>query len=115
MDRYQFDHIDNLKEREMRHGVHMRLLVGDALMFSVVRFEPHATVPTHQHPHEQISYILEGELDLWVGGDRRTLRKGDMCTIASNVPHGAETGDSTCLVLDAFHPLREDYVKAFHS
>ncbi len=115
MNRYQFGHIDALNEREMRPGVHMRLLAGDALMFSAVRFDPHSSVPTHQHPHEQIGYVIEGELDLWIGDDRRTLRKGDMYTIASNVPHGAETKDSTCLVLDAFTPLREDYVAAFRS
>lgn len=115
MDRYHFDHLDRLTEREMREGVHMRLLVGDALMFSIVRFEPHAVVPTHRHPHEQMGCVLEGELDLWVGDDRRTLRKGDVYTIASNVAHGAETGESTCVVLDAFTPLREDYVNAFRS
>ncbi|MGH2348194.1 MAG: cupin domain-containing protein [bacterium] len=115
MSRYQFNHIDRLPEREMRRGVHMRLLAGDALMFSVVRFEPHATVPTHQHSHEQIGYVIEGELELWVGDDRRTLRAGDMYTIASGVPHGAETGDATCVVMDAFTPLREDYVAAFRT
>ncbi|HLE78547.1 MAG TPA: cupin domain-containing protein [bacterium] len=115
MHRYRFDHIDRLTERQMREGIHMRLLAGDALMFSVVRFEPHSSVPTHQHPHEQIGYVIEGELELWIGDDRRTLRRGDMYTIASNVPHGAQTGESTCVVLDAFTPLREDYVSAFRS
>lgn len=115
MGKYQFGHIDRLTERQMRDGVHMRLLAGDALMFSVVRFEPHSTVPTHQHPHEQIGYVLDGELELWIADDRRTLRPGDMYTIASNVPHGARTGESTCVVLDAFTPLREDYVKAFQA
>src|SRR5574341_1880806 len=115
MGKYQFDHVDRLTERQMRDGVHMRLLAGDALMFSVVRFEPHSTVPTHQHPHEQIGYVLDGELELWIEDDRRTLRPGDMYTIASNVPHGARTGEPTCVVLDAFTPLREDYVKAFQA
>lgn len=115
MHRYRFDHIDRLTERQMREGIHMRLLAGDALMFSVVRFDPHSTVPTHQHPHEQIGYVLEGEVDLWIDNDRRTLRAGDMYRIASNVPHGAETGASTCVFLDAFTPLREDYVSAFRS
>lgn len=109
----EFRHIDALPERAMMEGVHLRILPGEKLMFSVVRFEPNSTVPTHQHPHEQLGIILEGEMELWINDDRRTLRRGDAYVIPSNVPHGGETKNTTCLVLDAFHPLREEYVKLF--
>jgi quercetin dioxygenase-like cupin family protein len=108
-----FARLEGLPERQMMPGVHLRILAGDALMFSIVRFDPHATVPTHQHPHEQIGFVLEGELDLWVNGARRTLSRGDLYTIPGNVPHGAETHAGTCTVVDVFHPLREEYVKLF--
>jgi quercetin dioxygenase-like cupin family protein len=108
-----FARLEGLPERQMMPGVHLRILAGDALMFSIVRFDPHATVPTHQHPHEQIGFVLEGELDLWVNGERRTLSRGDLYTIPGNVPHGAETRAGTCTVVDVFHPLREEYVKLF--
>ena len=113
MSDYRFDHADRLPEREVRRGVHLRVLPGDRLMFSFVRFEPHATVPTHHHQHEQIGIVLEGEMELWINEDRRTLRKGDVYLVPPNVPHGAETKGTTCLVLDAFHPLRDEYVKLF--
>lgn len=108
-----FTHLDRLPEREVRKGVYLRILPGEKVMFSAVRFDPHSAVPTHQHPHEQMGIILEGELDLWVNDERRTLRRGDMYTVPPNVPHGAETHDATCLVLDVFHPLRDDYVALF--
>lgn len=82
-------------------------------MLSIVRFDPHAIVPTHQHPHEQLGLILDGEMDLWIQEERRTLRKGDAYVIPPNVPHGGETKETTCLVLDAFHPIRDEYVKLF--
>ena len=104
---------EGLPERQMLPGVYLRILPGDALMFSIVRFDPHATVPTHQHPHEQLGFVLEGELDLWIAGERRHLTRGDLYTIPSNVPHGAATQDDTCLVVDVFHPLRDEYVKLF--
>lgn len=113
MSQSQFSHIDRLPEREMIKGVHLRIVAGQKLMFSIVRFEPRATVPTHQHPHEQLGMILDGELELWINEDRRTLRRGDAYVIPPHVPHGAETKEATCLVLDAFHPLREEYVKLF--
>lgn len=105
--------LDRLPEREVRPGVYLRILPGEKVMFSAVRFKPHSTVATHQHPHEQMGIVLEGELELWIRDERRTLRHGDMYTVPPNVPHGAETKASTCLVLDVFHPLREDYVKLF--
>ena len=108
-----FANLYKLPEREMLKGVHLRILPCDKMMFSIVRFEPHSTVPTHHHPHEQIGVILEGELELWINDDRRTLHRGDMYTIPGNVPHGGETKNSTCLALDVFHPLRDEYVALF--
>lgn len=110
-----FQHTDALEEREVVKGVHFRILVGSRLMFSIVRFEPHATVPTHQHPHEQLGIILDGELEMWIGDTRRHLRRGDLYAIPPNLPHGAQTQGTVALVLDAFHPLREEYVKLFSS
>src|SRR5574340_1770173 len=42
-----YQHIDKLPERELRPGVHLRILAGSQVMFTVVRFDPHATVETH--------------------------------------------------------------------
>lgn len=108
-----FQHIDKLPERELRPGVYLRILPGASMMFSVVRFEPHATVETHQHPHEQLGIVLEGELEMWIGDTRRQLRQGDAYTIPSNLPHGGQTHNATALVLDVFSPLREEYLKLF--
>lgn len=105
--------LDSLPERDMLKGVHLRILPGEKLMFNIVRLEPHAAVPTHQHPHEQLSYIVDGEMELWINEERRIVRRGDLAVIPSDVPHGAQTHETTCLVLDAFHPLREEYIKLF--
>lgn len=109
----QWSHLEKLPEREVVKGVHIRILVGDRLMYSIVRIEPLAVVPTHQHAHEQLSYMLDGELEMWISDDRRVIRRGDMCVIPSDVPHGGQATAAGCLVLDAFHPIREEYVKLF--
>ena len=36
---------------------------------------------------EEVLVVLEGELDLWVGGEHHHLRTGDAVTYASRVPH----------------------------
>ncbi len=90
-------------------GVGIRTVAGDALMISVVEFEPHAVVQPHQHPHEQMGLLLEGELTFLVGGERRTLRAGDIWRIPGGVEHSVYAGDQPARALDVFHPVRDDY------
>ena len=41
----------------------------------------------HSHPHEQITYVAEGELYLFLGGEKQRLTKGDIFTVPPDVPH----------------------------
>ena len=110
---YIFTTIKALPGKEIAKGVTIKPLAGDHVMLNYVEFAPEAEVPTHSHPHEQLGLMIEGELDLWIGSERRSLRPGDTYRIAGGVPHGARTGESRALVLDVFYPLREDYLKLF--
>ena len=43
-----------------------------------VSYEPGATVPRHSHEHtEQVMLMLDGELEMTVGSETRTIRAGD--------------------------------------
>ncbi|GIW93221.1 MAG: hypothetical protein KatS3mg110_1262 [Pirellulaceae bacterium] len=90
-------------------GVTIHTAAGDQLMLSLVEFEPHAVVPPHQHPHEQMGVLLEGELTFTIGGQTRTLKPGDMWRIPGGVVHSARAGAAPVRALDVFHPVREDY------
>jgi len=90
-------------------GLVMQTLTGGKLMANWVTIEPHREIPRHQHPHEQLGIMLEGELELTLGDETRLLRPGDAYTIPPNLPHGARTLDAGCLVLDIFTPPRDDY------
>jgi quercetin dioxygenase-like cupin family protein len=109
--RHVFTSIKELPGKEITRGVTIRPLAGNHVMLNYVEFQPHAEVPTHSHPHEQLGLMIEGQLDLWVGDDRRTLLPGDTYVIPGGLPHGARAGASPALVLDVFYPLREDYLK----
>jgi quercetin dioxygenase-like cupin family protein len=105
--------IKELPSKEIARGVTIKPLAGDHVMLNYVEFTSGAEVPTHSHPHEQLGLMIEGELDLWIGNERRTLRPGDTYVIPGGTPHGARTAESRALVLDVFYPLREDYLKLF--
>ncbi len=94
---------------QMMPGIKRRILVdGDQLMLVQVELDAHAVVPSHQHVHEQITYVLDGHLDFTVGGQLHVVRTGDSVHMASNVPHQV-TAHVNSRVLDIFSPPREDF------
>jgi quercetin dioxygenase-like cupin family protein len=105
--------IEALPERRLAAGVTIKPLAGDHAMLNYVRLDPDAEVPLHAHEHEQLGLVLEGEMHMQIGNERRTLRPQDTYVIPGGVRHGGRAGRSGALVLDIFYPLREDYLKLF--
>ena len=103
-----FYKVDDLPAAEMMDGVLRRAVYLDNVMLTFFEFEPGRVIPEHAHPHEQISYVLEGEMVFTLDGQTRTLRAGEGATVPPNVPHGA-TFHGPARVMDAWHPVREDY------
>ena len=71
--------------------------------------DPGAAVPEHDHPHEQVVNMLEGELALTVAGEEMLLHPGDVVTIRGGVRHSARALAAPCRVLDVFSPFRDAY------
>ncbi len=90
-------------------GVNMQSMPGGKLMAIWVTIDPNIDFPYHQHPHEQMGFMLEGALELTMNGESRNLRPGDAYAIPPFLPHKAKTGPEGCVVLDVFTPPREDY------
>jgi quercetin dioxygenase-like cupin family protein len=93
---------------ELAPGVSMRPLFGEGTMLNLLEFEAGAEVQSHSHPHEQLGHVLEGELELSIGGEVHILSPGDAYRIPGGTEHGARS-ERGCLVMDVFHPVREDY------
>ena len=69
-------------------------------------------VPQHSHMNEQITYILKGALQFWLGpkGDHEvTVRAGEVLVIPSNLEHRALALEDT-LDVDVFNPPRQDWL-----
>ena len=101
-------HIDDVKGKEIVPGLYGRFVHGDTMTLSFVDIQQGAQLPEHSHPHEQITYLLEGELEMVIGGEKMLLTPGMVHVIPSNVPHSA-IARTFVKVLDAFSPVREDY------
>ena len=101
--------IDNLPETEMAPGIARRTVYLENLMLTFVDFAPGTELPRHSHRHEQITLVIEGTLEFTLDNETTILRAGQGVTVASNVPHSARTLEETARVVDAWHPVREDY------
>jgi quercetin dioxygenase-like cupin family protein len=100
--------IKNLKSKEVVAGITGYYAHGDKHTFGYVEIKKGSVVPEHHHMQEQITYIIEGELDMTIGGQFCPLRQGMYYVIPSNTPHSA-TALTDCKVIDTFSPVREDY------
>lgn len=83
----------------------------DDLMVVELRWKRGMKGAVHTHPHRQCSYIIEGEFEAEVDGEKRVLRGGECVYVEADVPHGLCALSETGVVLDVFTPMREDFVK----
>ncbi len=86
-------------------------LLGEQIMMVLSATLPGHTVPIHSHPHEQIGMVYAGQAVLRIGGEEKTVNKGDFYCIPANIPHGDTCiGDEPFVMLDIFYPVREEFV-----
>jgi quercetin dioxygenase-like cupin family protein len=66
-------------------------------------------IETHSHPHDQISYLIEGDIEVQIGKEIRKISKGGFFRVPSNAPHGIQVLSKTATLMDTFTPPREDF------
>jgi len=84
-------------------------------MLNLIDFEPGATVPLHNHEHEQLGIVLRGMQALVVDGEAHELGPLEGYVLPGGVEHSAYCGPEGALVLDVFRPVREDYRERWRS
>jgi quercetin dioxygenase-like cupin family protein len=92
-------------------GTKRRILQdGEKAMLVQLQFERGAKGALHNHPHEQISFVVRGKVRFTIEGQSTDLVAGQSIHVAPNLMHGAEALEETEL-LDIFSPPREDFRK----
>jgi quercetin dioxygenase-like cupin family protein len=96
----------------MKGTITRKLVTGDRMMIAHVHLRKGDDVPRHFHENEQLTYILSGALQFWLGEDDEqqvTVRAGEVLVIPSNLPHRALALEDT-LDVDVFCPPRQDWL-----
>lgn len=102
---------NDLPLEDLGNGVKRKVLAYHKnLMVVEVHFRKGAEGVVHSHPHEQITYIIEGEFEFNIDGEKQIVQPGDSTFKEANALHGV-----ICLkegkLLDIFTPYRADFVK----
>ena len=95
---------------ELVPGVNIHAVGCEQVLVCRVNYDPGFGVGTHSHEHtEQVMIVTEGELELTVDGETRTLGVGDWAVINRGVVHSvrSETGAQ---FIEALAPVPLDHV-----
>lgn len=65
---------------------------------SVNFIEAGANVPSHTHEKEVFNFVLEGEVELSIGENIKTYKKGDWINIAGGVVHALRAKQKSTLL-----------------
>jgi quercetin dioxygenase-like cupin family protein len=103
---------EDMPKESLSETIERRMVSGERAMVAHVYLKKGAIVPTHSHDNEQLTYVLDGALRLWLGENEEQVvdvRSGEILHIPSNLPHRAEALEET-LDVDIFSPPRQDWL-----
>lgn len=106
---------DEIPYEKVKEGLQRKIIHTDYLMTVIVDFtngpwdEPE---PPHSHPHEQTSYVAEGEVIFYCEGEEeQRLKPGDMFAVPPHKKHTVRLLTEKVRLVDSFTPIREDFLK----
>lgn len=100
-----FFEVKRLPAQQVLPGIELRSVNLENVMMTFVEYAAGSEVPTHEHRHEQITYVLEGTLEVSVGDERRLLSAGEGVRIPPYTEHGSRPVQGPAKALDAWSPV----------
>jgi quercetin dioxygenase-like cupin family protein len=82
-----------------------RFFDSEHLTFGCYDVEPGASIHEHEHPNEEIWYIIEGRLEFTIGNETRIAGPGEAALVPGHTRHRVTAlTDARVIVVD--HPRR---------
>ncbi len=103
----EFLKLSDLNEVEPIPGFRLRVVHADNMSLAYWTIAAGAELPEHSHPHEQVTNLISGKLELRIGDQTEICEPGAIAIIPPNVPHSGKAIEE-CRVIDVFHPTRDD-------
>lgn len=104
-------HVLNWSEipiEEVYPGITRQIVQGKRQTLVRYVYQPGSIFPVHQHPQEQVTVVLSGEIEFEVAGEITRLRAGSVAIIPGDTPHGARViGAAVVETLNNMSPRRD--------
>ena len=95
-----FWNLETLDLEKFRPGIMSRAEMGNNLIMVCMQVDAHKEDTGHTHPFDQCGIVLEGQIEMFAGQERRMLKATDCYFIPSGEHHGWKTFDNKVKILD---------------
>lgn len=115
----QSKYFHNLKEllEPLSPGIDWAVIQGTET--TVVYYEMYGGAPMsikpHSHGNEQLSLVVEGEIELTTDNETQVLHAGQLAYIAPNLKHFGRLVGTDVKLIDVFSPPRPDHIEKFNN
>jgi quercetin dioxygenase-like cupin family protein len=87
---------------EVRPGIWGATVHTPQLTVTYYRYEAGSSWEEHHHPQDQVTSVIEGEIDFTVAGEPVHLVAGQLAALPGGVPHSARVGDHEVRTLNVY-------------
>lgn len=85
--------LESLVDYQSGRVVSRTLAQGRPLSVTLFAFDKGEEISTHSAPGDAMVYILDGQAEVTIGGEKFILKKGETIVMPANVPHGLMAKD----------------------
>jgi quercetin dioxygenase-like cupin family protein len=95
---------------EFVDGVRIHAVGGEQVLLCKVVYEPGKQVPWHTHEDtEQVMFILDGEVEMTIEEETKTLKPGDVVVVNRGLHHKLHSAGGVTF-MEALAPVPLDHV-----
>src|ERR1700716_756649 len=95
---------------EFGDGVRLHAIGGEQVLLCRVSYEPGKQVPWHAHEDtEQVMFVLEGEVEMTIEDETKTLLPGDVVVVSRGLRHRLRSEPGVTF-MEALAPVPLDHV-----
>jgi len=95
-----FWNLGTLELEAFRPGIMSKAEIGDNLIMVCMEIGAGKEDTGHKHPFDQCGIVLEGQIEMFIGEERRLLNPNESYFIQSGEQHGWKAFDKPVKVLD---------------
>lgn len=95
-----FWNLQTLRLHEFRPGIRSEIESGSNLTMAFMEISPYKEGTAHDHPFDQCGVVIEGEVEMSVGEEKKLLRSMETYFIPAGVSHNWKTSALPAKILD---------------